>query len=152
MTHKTLVDGTSFEVSAGKTLVDGTAFDIGGGKALVDGTGYEVGFKPLITFYVEGDRYVSGSPCIAEEGMTWAEWIESDYNNLMLSEPAWPLGSTPSTGKCELIGNYVGYATRSDYRDTIVYHDTQAPTMYGGYVKSSDYIIDGYTYTAQIDN
>ena len=44
MSHKTLVNGTSYEISGVKTLVDGTAYSISGGKTLVGGTAYEIGF------------------------------------------------------------------------------------------------------------
>lgn len=44
MAHKTLIDGTSYEVTGGRTLVDGTGYDVTGGRTLVDGTGYDVGF------------------------------------------------------------------------------------------------------------
>ena len=44
MAHKTLIDGTSYEISGGKTLVEGTAYSITEGRSLVDGTGYTIGF------------------------------------------------------------------------------------------------------------
>lgn len=44
MAHKTLIDGTAYEISGGKTLVNGTAYSIKNGKTLVDGTIFEVGF------------------------------------------------------------------------------------------------------------
>lgn len=43
MAHKTLIGGTSYEISGGKTLVDGTAYSISGGKTLVGGTAYKIG-------------------------------------------------------------------------------------------------------------
>ena len=43
MAHKTLVNGTSYEISGGKTLVNGTAYSISGGKTLVGGTTYKIG-------------------------------------------------------------------------------------------------------------
>ena len=51
MSHKTLVNGTVYEVDGGKTLIDGVAYSIDKGKTLVGGTAYEVGFSniPLIT-------------------------------------------------------------------------------------------------------
>ena len=48
MAHKTLINGTSYEVSGGKALVDGTAYSIAGGRTLVGGTGYDISFvKPI---------------------------------------------------------------------------------------------------------
>ena len=44
MAHKTLIDGTAYEVKGGKTLVAGTAYSIQKGRTLVDGTGYDVLF------------------------------------------------------------------------------------------------------------
>ena len=46
MSHKTLVNGTVYEVGGGKTLIDGVAYSIDKGKTLVGGTAYEVGFGP----------------------------------------------------------------------------------------------------------
>lgn len=52
MAHKTLVNGTSYDITGGKTLVSGTAYSIAGGKTLVGGTGYDISFKPpeLVVF------------------------------------------------------------------------------------------------------
>ena len=46
MAHKTLISGTSYDVSGGKTLIDGTAYGIAGGKTLVNGTAYDISFAP----------------------------------------------------------------------------------------------------------
>lgn len=42
MAHKTLVNGTAYEISGGRTLVNGTGYSIKGGRTLVNGTGYDV--------------------------------------------------------------------------------------------------------------
>ena len=42
MAHKTLIDGTSYEISGGKTLVGGTEYGIQGGRTLIGGTGYDI--------------------------------------------------------------------------------------------------------------
>ena len=42
-THRTIMDGTVYEIKGGKTLIDGTSYSIKGGKTLVDSTAYEVG-------------------------------------------------------------------------------------------------------------
>ena len=41
-THKTLVNGTAYEVTGGKCLVNGTAYSIQKGRTLIGGTGYDV--------------------------------------------------------------------------------------------------------------
>ena len=45
-THKTLVNGTIYEVKGGKCLVNGTSYDIKKGRTLIGGTGYDITFAP----------------------------------------------------------------------------------------------------------
>lgn len=45
MAHKTLVNGTSYEVKGGKCLVNGTAYSIKKGRTLINGTGYDIPFS-----------------------------------------------------------------------------------------------------------
>lgn len=64
MAHKTLINGTAYEISGGRTLVNGTGYSIDKGKTLVGGTAYEVGFvvDPVITIIFELASYtMSGS-------------------------------------------------------------------------------------------
>lgn len=49
MAHKTMVDGTAYEIKGGRTLVDGAAYDIKKGRTLVDGTAYDIGFGCTVT-------------------------------------------------------------------------------------------------------
>lgn len=44
MAHRTLIRGTTYEISGGKTLVNGSGYHIAGGKTLVNGTAYEISF------------------------------------------------------------------------------------------------------------
>ena len=53
MAHKTLVNGTAYEVKGGKCLVNGTAYSIKKGRTLIGGTGYDITFGPVIP--VKGD-------------------------------------------------------------------------------------------------
>lgn len=46
-THKTLVNGTAYEVKGGKCLVNGTVYSIKNGRTLIGGTGYDITFAPL---------------------------------------------------------------------------------------------------------
>ena len=41
-THKTLVNGTAYEVKGGKCMVGGTVYNILKGRTLVNGTGYDI--------------------------------------------------------------------------------------------------------------
>lgn len=49
MAHKTLIDGTAYEIDGGKAMVDGTVYEIDHGTTLVDGTAYEVGVAKMVT-------------------------------------------------------------------------------------------------------
>ena len=57
MSHKTLVNGTAYEVKGGKCLVNGTSYDIKKGRTLINGTGEDIVFS-------------SGSPILDE--IDWA--------------------------------------------------------------------------------
>lgn len=66
-THKTLVNGTVYEVKGGKCLVNGTSYDIKKGRTLIGGTGYDITFKP------------SYDPMFANN--TWEQIIAACHNN-----------------------------------------------------------------------
>lgn len=57
MAHKTLVNGTAYEVQSGKCLVNGTSYDIKKGRTLINGTGEDIVFS-------------SGSPILDENDWT----------------------------------------------------------------------------------
>ena len=62
MSHKTIVNGTAYEVKGGKCLVNGTSYDIKKGRTLIGGTRYDITFVPphmpvkgdLITMNLDG--------------------------------------------------------------------------------------------------
>lgn len=66
-THKTLVNGTVYEVKGGKCLVNGTAYSIKKGRTLINGTGYDITFAPAY------------DPVFANN--TWEQIIEACHNN-----------------------------------------------------------------------
>ena len=75
MAHKTTIDGTVYEIKSGTALVYGTLYNLDHGKTLIDGTVCVLVLGGgLITFRIENLTYQ------AVEGMTWAEWCESEYN------------------------------------------------------------------------
>lgn len=67
MSHKTLVNGTAYEVKGGKCLVNGTGYDIKKGRTLIGGTGYDITFAPTY------------DPVFANN--TWEQIIEACHNN-----------------------------------------------------------------------
>lgn len=66
-THKTLVNGTVYDVKGGECLIDGTWYSIKKGGTLVGGTGYDITFTP------------SYDPVFANN--TWKQIIEACHNN-----------------------------------------------------------------------
>lgn len=66
-THKTLVNGTVYEVKGGKCLVNGTAYSIKKGRTLIGGTGYDITFAPAY------------DPVFANN--TWEQIIAACQNN-----------------------------------------------------------------------
>lgn len=67
MSHKTLVNGTAYEVKGGKCLVNGTSYDIKKGRTLINGTGYDITFAPPY------------DPVFANN--TWEQIIAACHNN-----------------------------------------------------------------------
>lgn len=66
-THKTLVNGTAYEVKGGKCLVNGTVYSIKKGRTRIGGTGYDITFKPTY------------DPVLANN--TWEQIIAACHNN-----------------------------------------------------------------------
>lgn len=65
MAHKTLINGTSYDIKKGRTLVGGTGYDIKKGRTLIGGTGYDTPFGKKIAELTEGTIIKineSGSP------------------------------------------------------------------------------------------
>ena len=67
MSHKTIVNGTVYDVKGGKCLVDGTSYDIKKGRTLINGTGYDITFKSPY------------DPVFANN--TWEQIVEACHNN-----------------------------------------------------------------------
>ena len=55
MAHKTLVNGTAYEVKGGKCLVNGTAYSIKKGRTLINGTGEDIVFSSVSPILDEND-------------------------------------------------------------------------------------------------
>lgn len=51
MSHRTLIDGTGYDITGGRTLIGGTGYDIKGGRTLVDGVGYDLNFSKSFADY-----------------------------------------------------------------------------------------------------
>lgn len=65
MAHKTLINGTSYDIKKGRTLIGGTGYDVKKGRTLIGGTGYDLKFVTPIATLDEGSVIKineSGSP------------------------------------------------------------------------------------------
>jgi hypothetical protein len=85
MAHKTLINGTAYEIKDGKTLINGVSYTITGGKTLVNGTSFSISFATTdsgtFTFYIEVDGdYGTAGTYEAIWPMTWGEFCDSPYN------------------------------------------------------------------------
>lgn len=49
MAHKTLINGTSYDIKSGRTLIGGTGYDVKKGRTLIGGTGYDISFGTPIS-------------------------------------------------------------------------------------------------------
>lgn len=95
-THKTLINGTAYDVTGGKCLVNGTVYSIKKGRTLIGGTGYDIAFEETI-----GKTWRFNDVISCWEGMTWnvnfvalgypCTSIYSTYNNNLFY-------TTPSLG------------------------------------------------------
>lgn len=81
MAHKTRINGTNYSITGGKTKVGGTNYSVKGGKTLVGGTVRTISFGPELVEFCIFDGYMVPMECFftAEVGMTWKDWINSDY-------------------------------------------------------------------------
>lgn len=64
-THKTLVNGTAYEVKGGKCMVGGTVYSIKKGRTLIGGTGYDIKFGDGLT-WVLNNSYIAPSSTLKE--------------------------------------------------------------------------------------
>lgn len=98
MAHKTLIGGTTYDITGGKAMVSGTAYSIAGGKTMVSGTAYDISLSNLGRFFLVDIHYRSSLedyyPEYSEEqlvaastltfqfekGMTWNDFCNSTYD------------------------------------------------------------------------
>ena len=119
MSHKTLVNGTAYEVKGGKCLVNGTSYDIKKGRTLIGGTGYDITFASLY------------DPVFANN--TWQQIIEACHNNAV--PDTWkvadhkPMTINGKSYQVDIIGkNHDTYASGGKAPLTFQLHDCYGET------------------------
>ena len=92
MSHKTLVNGTVYEVNGGKCIVNGTAYDIKKGRTLINGTGEDIVFSSVSPILDENDWTTIREVSDAGQGANYwsigdrkAVTLNGTVGNLMLS-------------------------------------------------------------------
>lgn len=125
MAHKTLIDGTAYEISGGKTLISGTVYDITGGKTLIEGTTYEIGFTPRLWQRYEL-KVIPGTYTI-----TGVNSGKDNYTSLVSkkvyasysfsADGGFQGAGTSATATSSNYSSYVGYYTINDKEDEIDY-------------------------------
>ena len=106
MGQKAEINGTGYDLKAGKCLVGGTAYAIKKGRTLIDGTGYDVKLSNSLVVSITGYNYiVNGIPAwkVTIDGTeyTSAEEIEVESGtevNVKISGGYGYIGSVPSKG------------------------------------------------------
>lgn len=63
--HKTLINGTEYDVNGGKALIGGTSYGISKGRTLVGGTGYDISFGTWRDRFI---RLMQNATIAASEG------------------------------------------------------------------------------------
>ena len=122
MAHKTLIDGTAYEVSGGKTLIGGTAYNIKAGRTLVDGTGYDITLTPPpppLQIYTIGDTSLQNGAIIDSE---------SEYYGIYSDEILLGGSKTSRSGR---FGFYLPVEAMVGYTKLFVtiYHKSSSPTQ-----------------------
>lgn len=79
MAHKTLINGTSYDIKSGRTLIGGTGYDIKKGRTLIGGTGYDIKFGVPV-----GELAVGTSVFMNVNGVR-KEFIVGHQGNLTLT-------------------------------------------------------------------
>lgn len=82
MAHKTLINGTSYDIKKGRTLVGGTGYDIKKGRTLIGGTGYDTPFGKKIAELTEGTIIKINESGSLVEFYVAKHNYESDLNGL----------------------------------------------------------------------
>lgn len=102
MAHKTLINGTLYDVKAGNCLVDGTAYSIKKGRTLVDGTGEDIVFSSASPILDENDWATIREVSDAGQGSNY--WSIGDRKAVTLNGTVGKLSLSNVTTYAFIIG------------------------------------------------
>ena len=98
-THKTLVDGTAYEVKGGKCLVNGTVYSVKKGRTLIGGTGYDITFPEPLVMPVKGDLITMN-----------LDGTDRQYRVLKIVD-----GATVEVFRVQNLNEMIGYSNSAEY-------------------------------------
>ena len=102
MAHKTLVNGTVYEVNGGKCLVNGTSYDIKKGRTLINGTGEDIVFSSVSPILDENDWTTIREVSDAGQGANY--WSIGDRKEVTLNGTVGHLSLSNYTTYAFIIG------------------------------------------------
>ena len=102
MAHKTLVNGTAYEVKGGKCLVNGTSYDIKKGRTLINGTGEDIVFSSISPTLDETDWATIREVSDAGQGANY--WSIGDRKAVTLNGTVGKLSLSNVTTYAFIIG------------------------------------------------
>ena len=102
MSHKTLVNGTVYEVNGGKCLVNGTSYDIKKGRTLINGTGEDIVFSSVSPILDENDWTTIREVSDAGQGANY--WSIGDRKEVTLNGTVGHLSLSNYTTYAFIIG------------------------------------------------
>lgn len=154
MAHKTLINGTSYEITGGRAMVDGTGYEIKSGKTLVGGTAYEVGFAPPVVKLT----------VISTDGATPWWRLDTEYNRedtgtfeitpsqtlVVRVRAAWITSTSFKQAKIYLNGTQVGQSGANPGSSTTGSYTIDLTGLTEVTLEFTP--INGYTTSAQDDN
>lgn len=108
MAHKTIIDGTSYDISSGKCNINGVKYNINKGKTLINGTGYDINFLGPTKVTVKGDG--------SSQDMTPEIYAQIIINNtLNINSARIEEFDSGENVEIELIVSEMGYPTGQAY-------------------------------------
>lgn len=94
--HRTMTDGTSFEITAGRCMAQGTVYEIKQGRTLVEGTAYDIMFSKTQIVMISGSRGSDSSVNIDGVHYDNGTYELRTYGTLNISVYVRSYGSTSS--------------------------------------------------------
>lgn len=126
MAHKNMVDGTVYDITAGRSMVGGTVYDIGGGRTLIGGTGYDIAFSFDIVITGEGER-TSTSTYIMYVEVQGQKYIEAATLEGRPNETIYLYVRNSSQGLCQNIISINGEQVATSSGKTAATYTYQVP-------------------------